>query len=930
MLTAELLSEFVKETTKTEDKRFKKDQNVYGTTVEYDGQIYVKIDGSDILTPVNTTVSMKGGERVILTIKNHSADVTGNLSSPSCGTVDIDDRVLQVKSEIEQDMDHFKTTITGSFVSTDDLNQVKTDLENQTNQTISEVNKAMQDNYDNLESRIITSQSQWEQTFDGFKSTVAGTYLTKEEFADSDIGNLSSSVTQVQQDLTSFKTTVAGTYATKDSVNQISTSVSTMNQDLNGFKTTVINTYAKIDDLNEAKTELESQTNQAIAEVNTAMQDNYDNLESRITTSQTQWEQTFNGFKSTVAATYLTKQEFEDSDIGNLSSSVTQVQQDLTSFKTTVAGKYLTKQEFEDSDIGSLSSSVTTMKQDLTSFKTTVSGTYATKDSVNQLSSTVSTMTQDLNGFKTTVANTYAKTTDLNNAKNKISSVEQTANKISLIVKSGNSVSNMVLTDGFYSVVSKNIKLSADRITMEGLVTANSNFKILTDGSCEASDIIVNNTMSASTVIANDINIPWVDKSFTRDVTVKIKPSHTHSDNYNLLNEDTYKSFTDLMNICPKDLNGYTLTINMLEDLTENATLEDFSNGTIIINMNGHAIKGHVYSPNRSLSIDMFGNTSTELGSGTYGKIIPGSVGKYYGGFRYGIVACKGYLGLYEIDFYAGTSTDCATKGVTMAEGGYIFMYACRAINKPDSLLRVQVGARGYVDSSSGTTVKSSFQAVSGGLLQLNNTTQCGINGGGTSTFVTNNGLIYSTGVTFQSSAITDGSSSSTNPSTTTTTTKTKTITSDYGRCYRTTVYNNWGTDNIVRQGQYGYGMNKGLWFFGNNLYNIIQNAKSIDSIAIKITRQAGGVYAAHTHYVLAHTYGTKPSGEPSFISSNTFQATFSIPTNSSTTIYLTANQIAALKSSKAKGLGLYTSSTDRGMYSTCSGSCVVTITYKE
>lgn len=69
MLTAELLSEFVKETTKTEDKRFKKDQNVYGTTVEYDGKIYVKIDGSDILTPVNTTVSMKGGERVIVTIK---------------------------------------------------------------------------------------------------------------------------------------------------------------------------------------------------------------------------------------------------------------------------------------------------------------------------------------------------------------------------------------------------------------------------------------------------------------------------------------------------------------------------------------------------------------------------------------------------------------------------------------------------------------------------------------------------------------------------------------------------------------------------------------------------------------------------------------------------------------------------------------------
>ena len=802
MLTAELLSEFVKETTKTEDKRFKKDQNVYGTTVEYDGKIYVKIDGSDILTPVNTTVSMKGGERVIVTIKNHSADVTGNLSSPSCGTVDIDDRVLQVKAELVQDLDHFKTTITGSFITTDNLDEIKTNLENQTNQAISEANKVMQDKYDNLESRIITSQTQWEQTFDGFKTTVAGTYLTKEEFQDSDIGNLSSSVTQVQQDLTSFKSTVAGTY--------------------------------------------------------------------------------------------LTKQEFQDSDVGSLSSSITQVQQDLTSFKTTV------------------------------------SGTYATNDRADQISSSVTTMQQDLNGFKTTVANTYAKTTDLNNVREDVSSVEQTANKISLIVKSGDSLSNMVLTDEFYSVVSKNIKLSADRITMEGLVTANSNFKILTDGSCEASDIIVNNTISSNTVIANDINIPWVAKSLTRNITVKIKASHTHSDNYNLLNEDTYKSFSDLMIVCPNDLNGYTITINVLDDLTENISLEDFCNGTMIINMNSHAIKGHIYSPNKSLSVDIFGYTSTELGSGNYGKIIPGSVGKMYGGFRYGIVACKGHLGLYEMDFYAGTSTDCATKGVTMTEGGYIFMYACRAINKPDSLLRVQVGARGYVDSSSGTTVKSSFQAVSGGLLQLNNTVQCGINGGGTSTFVANNGVIYSSGVTFQTAAITDGDSSNTNTSTDTTITKSATITSDYGRCYRTTVYNNWGTDNVVRQGQYGYGMNKGLWFFGDNLYNIIQNAKTIDSIAIKITRQAGGVYAAHTHYVLAHTYGTKPSGEPTFISANTFQATFSIPTNSSTTIYLTASQISALKSSEAKGFGLYTSSTDKGMYSTCSGSCVVTITYKE
>ena len=41
----------------------------------------------------------------------------------------------------------------------------------------------------------------------------------------------------------------------------------------------------------------------------------------------------------------------------------------------------------------------------------------------------------------------------------------------------------------------------------------------------------------------------------------EIEPaSHTHSDNYNLLNEDTYKSFSDLMIVCPNDLNGYTIS----------------------------------------------------------------------------------------------------------------------------------------------------------------------------------------------------------------------------------------------------------------------------------------------------------------------------------------------------------------------------------
>ena len=67
-----------------EDKKpAKGDTTVYGTVVEYDGRKYVKLDGSDRLTPVSTTTNVKQDERVTVMIKDHSAIVTGNLSDPA-------------------------------------------------------------------------------------------------------------------------------------------------------------------------------------------------------------------------------------------------------------------------------------------------------------------------------------------------------------------------------------------------------------------------------------------------------------------------------------------------------------------------------------------------------------------------------------------------------------------------------------------------------------------------------------------------------------------------------------------------------------------------------------------------------------------------------------------------------------------------------
>jgi hypothetical protein len=88
-LSEELISQFAK-ITKDRDKS-KKETTVYGTIVVYNGEKYVKLDGSEVMTPIMTTASTNSGDRVTVMIKNHTATVTGNLTSPSARSDDIPD-----------------------------------------------------------------------------------------------------------------------------------------------------------------------------------------------------------------------------------------------------------------------------------------------------------------------------------------------------------------------------------------------------------------------------------------------------------------------------------------------------------------------------------------------------------------------------------------------------------------------------------------------------------------------------------------------------------------------------------------------------------------------------------------------------------------------------------------------------------------------
>lgn len=85
-LSSDLVSQFVQVTKPTNTNT---ETTVYGTICISHGKKYVKLDGSNLLTPISLTADAIEGERVTVMIKNHRAIVTGNISSPAARVDDV-------------------------------------------------------------------------------------------------------------------------------------------------------------------------------------------------------------------------------------------------------------------------------------------------------------------------------------------------------------------------------------------------------------------------------------------------------------------------------------------------------------------------------------------------------------------------------------------------------------------------------------------------------------------------------------------------------------------------------------------------------------------------------------------------------------------------------------------------------------------------
>lgn len=197
-----------------------------------------------------------------------------------------------------------------------------------------------------------------------------------------------------------------------------------------------------------------------------------------------------------------------------------------------------------------------------------------------------------------------------------IPSLVMLVNKFKMIASDGEDESSIVLTPAFIELLSNSdILLRAKNINLEGLVTANGNFKVLEDGSIEAvngkfSGVInaesgkissdlevdglnVSGALSTDTLTVRQINCSNISSNISNNMTFTVDSTSTDADN-TLQDGGVFSSIQLCIDSIPKNLNGYIITINVNSELLERVQIVGFNGGELRIKLNND-LKGFVY-----------------------------------------------------------------------------------------------------------------------------------------------------------------------------------------------------------------------------------------------------------------------------------------------------------------------------------------------
>lgn len=485
-LSYDLISEFVKITNDKQEKP--KEGTVYATIVGSGDDKYVKIDGSNLLTPMDTTTDIEDGERVTVMIKDHKATVTGNITSPSVSSNTVNtvvgnavgENFVVVNSQIEnliaKDSYLENAYVQNSQVvnsKIENLEATDSRIENSVVENFNVINGVVQDlkatnadieilHADFAEIKTLVNGNLTSDNILAFKITAdkvtmedafikdamidsisaakinAGRINTNEvTIGSEDGGMLITGSTQQFTDKNGNVRIQIGKDATgdftfilygEDGRGQL------INQ--NGITATAIGDGLIVNDMinnnaaiSGSKLDISSVITQINNDNSTTIQSNKIHLDGQ----NQSLEVAFNSLKTQVDTIQdITVSGDLTAIVEQVQSNTTKIEANSSSINTLISEDSVIKKQVTDLEnnviesTNTLNSKYTTLNQSLEGFKTSVADTYATKSTVNDLSTNLST--------------NYSTTSTMNSA------IDQKANEITASVSSTYATKNEVKT----------------------------------------------------------------------------------------------------------------------------------------------------------------------------------------------------------------------------------------------------------------------------------------------------------------------------------------------------------------------------------------------------------------------------------------------------------------------------------------------------
>lgn len=387
-LSNDLISQFIKVT--NDNTKKKNESTYYGTINDSNGNKYVRLDGSEFLTPISSTVDAKNGERVTVMIKNHTAIVTGNISSPAARTGDVAE--IKVSSE---------------------------------------------------EAKTMSNEA----------SIAANNALTKSEEAKKSVTEIQNGIDEIEKDLADTKTLVnsANTNANQAKVdaaaaqiaaNKAATSASKAEQSAQEAATKATEAKTASDNAVSASEEASSNANNAISIANTVKEDAAKlstDLENAVTDLEGQIETVSN----TMTANYTTKTEVATVE-GSLETKITESASAIT---TELTNNYSRKSDLTEAE-GRLNTKIETQAGQITTIVNDVSRIDTTsQEAVDAANLAKENAEAAVSSANTAITNAQSAKDAADNAKTEAEAANTTATNAAKAIANAQSELNTAKTD---------------------------------------------------------------------------------------------------------------------------------------------------------------------------------------------------------------------------------------------------------------------------------------------------------------------------------------------------------------------------------------------------------------------------------------------------------------------------------------------------